>query len=280
MFVPTLFGQAEPVEVSWNFAPIILIALAAYVWIYVARWRTSRAEGGPRAAGYGRLALWLLGIALLAVALISPIDHLGEQFATFHMVQHLILADLVPICLTLALTKHILRPVTRRIHKLERAAGPFGHPWFGVIAYAAGMWIWHIPFMYEAALDNSFVHTLEHLTFAAVGALYWWHLLSPIRSRFRLGGLGPVLYMAITKIVVGFLGILLAFSPSLLYDFGFGEGTRWGLTALEDQQVAGVLMALEQSLVMGVALAYLFIRMLSEADEADEREERYGATPR
>ena len=276
MFVPTLFGQAQPVDTGWNFAPIILIALAAYVWIYVARWRTSRAEGGARAAPYGRLALWLLGIALLFVALISPIDRLGEQFATFHMVQHLILADLVPICLTLALTKHILRPVTRRIHWLERRAGPFGHPAFGVIAYAAAMWIWHIPYMYEAALERSFIHTLEHLTFAAAGALYWWHLLSPIRSRLRLGGLGPVLYMASTKIAVGFLGILLAFSPKLLYDiYGF-EGTRWGLTALEDQQVAGVLMALEQSLVMGVALAYLFIRMLSEADEADEREERYG----
>ena len=81
--------------------------------------------------------LWITGIALLVVALISPVDRLGEQFATFHMVQHLMLADLVPICLTVALTKHILRPVTRRIHWVERKAGPFGHPAFGVIAYAA-----------------------------------------------------------------------------------------------------------------------------------------------
>jgi cytochrome c oxidase assembly factor CtaG len=250
------------------------------VWIYVARWRTSRREGGPRAAGYGRLALWLLGIALLGVALISPVDRLGEQFATFHMIQHLILADLVPICLTVALTKHILRPVTRRIHWIERKAGPFGHPAFGVIAYAAAMWIWHIPVMYEAALEHSFVHTLEHLSFAAAGALYWWHLLSPIRSRLRLGGLGPVLYMASTKIAVGFLGIMLGFAPNLLYDYYEHSGTRWGLTPIDDQHIAGVLMALEQSLVMGVALAYLFIRMLAEADEADEREERYGAAPR
>jgi len=277
--VPTLLGAAEPVDAGWNFAPIILVALIAYVWVYVARWRTSRREGGARAAGYGRLALWLLGIALLGVALISPVDRLGEQFATFHMVQHLILADLVPICLTVALTKHILRPVTRRIHWIEKKAGPFGHPAFGVIAYAASMWIWHIPVMYEAALEHSFVHTLEHLSFAAAGALYWWHLLSPIRSRLRLGGLGPVLYMASTKIAVGFLGIMLGFAPNLLYDFYEHSGTRWGLSPIDDQHIAGVLMALEQSLVMGVALAYLFIRMLSEADEADEREERYGATP-
>ncbi len=62
----------------------------------------------------------------------------------------------------------------------------------------------------------------------------------------------------------------------MLYDFYEIGGTRWGLNALDDQHVAGVLMALEQSLVMGVALAYLFIRMLAESDEADEREERYG----
>ncbi len=270
------FGVAEPVDAGWTFAPIVILALLAYVAIYVQRWRVSRREGGPRAAGYGRLALWLTGIALLAVALLSPVDRLGEQFAAFHMVQHLLLADLVPICLTLALTKHILRPVTRKIHRLERAAGPFGHPAFGVVAYAVAMWVWHIPALYEAALEHSFVHVLEHISFAAAGLLYWWHLLSPIRSRLRLGGLGPVLYMASTKIAVGFLGILLAFGPTVLYDYYETGGTRWGLTAIDDQHVAGVLMALEQSLVMGVALAYLFIRMLAESDEADEREERYG----
>ena len=276
MFVPTLWGAAVPVDAGWTFAPIVILALVAYLVIYVLRWRTSRREGGPRAAPVGRLLCWIAGIVLLAVALISPVDRLGEQFASFHMIQHLLLADLVPICLTVALTKHILRPATRRIQRIERAAGPLGHPAFGVIAYAAGMWIWHIPALYEAALKNSTVHVLEHLTFAAVGLLYWWHLLSPIRSRLRLGGLGPVLYMASTKIAVGLLGIVLAFSPEVLYDFYETGGTRWGLSALDDQRLAGVIMALEQSLVMGVALAYLFIRMLQESEEEDQRAERYG----
>jgi cytochrome c oxidase assembly factor CtaG len=191
------------------------------------------------------------------------------------MVQHLLIADIVPICLTLALTKHILRPATRRIQRLERAAGPFGHPAFGVVAYVGAMWFWHVPRFYEAALNHSFVHVLEHLSFAAAGLLYWWHLLSPIRSRLRLGGMGPVLYMASTKLLVGFLGILLAFSPSLLYGFYDAHGaTRWGLTALDDQHVAGLVMALEQSIVMGIALAYLFARMLQESEEANLREER------
>jgi putative membrane protein len=264
------------VDASWTFAPIVLLALIAYLAIYVRRWRTARAEGGPRAASVGRLVLWCTGVLLLFVALISPVDALGEQLASMHMVQHLLIADLAPICLTLGLTKWILRPVTRRISRIERAAGPFAHPAFGVVAYVGAMWLWHVPAMYDAALEHPMVHTLEHLSFGAAGLLYWWHLLSPIRSRLRLGGLGPVMYMATTKVLVGFLGVLLAFSPDLLFDF-YDFGHRWGMSPLDDQHVAGLVMAMEQSLVMGIALAYLFARMLSESEEEDRRAERYGA---
>jgi cytochrome c oxidase assembly factor CtaG len=277
LFVPNLLAAAVPVDAGWTFAPIVLLALVAYVAIYVHRWRVSRAEGGARAAPAGKLVLWLAGIVCLFGALISPIDRLSEQLASAHMVQHLLLADLVPILLTLALTKHILRPVTRRIQRVERAAGPFGHPAFGVVAYVGAMWLWHIPVLYEGALNHASIHVLEHVTFAAAGLLYWWHLLSPIRSRLRLGGIGPVLYMASTKILVGFLGVLLAFAPNLLYDVYETGGTRWGLSAIDDQRVAGLLMALEQSIVMGIALAYLFVRMLAESEEEDLRAERYDA---
>jgi putative membrane protein len=263
-----------PVDASWTFAPIVLAALTGYAVVYGLRWRTARREGGARAAGGGRAVLWAAGLACLVAALISPVDVLGEQFASFHMIQHLLVADLAPICLTLALTKWILRPATRRIHWIERAAGPFGHPAFGVIAYVGAMWLWHVPALYDAALANPVVHTFEHLSFGAAGLLYWWHLLSPIRSRMRLGGLGPIMYMASTKVLVGFLGILLAFSPDLLYSYDW-EGTRWGLSALDDQHVAGLIMALEQSLVMGVALAWLFFRMLTESEAEDQRAERY-----
>jgi len=265
-----------PVDTSWNFAPVVIASLIAYGAVYGVRWRTSRRQGGPRAAPVGRAVLWGTGIALLFVALISPLDTLGEQFATFHMVQHLLIADLAPICLVLALTKHILRPATRRIHRIEQAAGPFGHPAFGVVAYVGVMWAWHVPALYDAALAHAGVHVLEHLCFAAAGLLYWWHLLSPIRSRFRLAGMGPILYMASTKILVGFLGVLLAFSPDLLYAYNW-SGEKWGLTPLDDQHVAGLVMALEQSIVMGIALAYLFFRMLAESEAEDQRAERYGA---
>jgi len=261
-------------DTSWTFAPLVLLALVAYVWIYAVRWRASRRTGGARAASGWRAASWAGGVLLLFVALISPVDRLGEQMASWHMVQHLLIADLAPILLILGLTKWILRPATRRIHRIEQAAGPFAHPAFGAVLYVAAMWLWHVPALYDGALEHPVVHSLEHITFFAAGSLYWWHLLSPIRSRLRMPGLGPVAYMASTKLLVGFLGIALAFSPDTLYSYAWA-GHRMGMTPLDDQHVAGLFMALEQSIVMGIALAWLFARMLAESEAEEQRAERY-----
>jgi cytochrome c oxidase assembly factor CtaG len=144
-----------------------------------------------------------------------------------------------------------------------------------VALYIGGMWVWHVPALYDAALRHSALHVLEHVTFASVGLLYWWHLLSPIRSRHRLGGLGPVAYMGSTKVMLGLLGIVLTFSPTVLYDFYENGHRYWGLSALDDQAVGGALMAIEQALVMGAALAFLFVRALGESEREEQRSERY-----
>ena len=103
------------------------------------------------------------------------------------------------------------------------------------------------------------MHVLEHLSFLLAGSLYWWHLISPIRARMRLGGMGPIAYMASSKLFVGALGMGLAFAPSALYPYYEHHARVWGLSALDDQAIAGMIMAVEQSLVMGIALVVLFI---------------------
>jgi hypothetical protein len=85
--------------------------------------------------------------------------------------------------------------------------------------------------------------------------------------------MGPIVYMLSTKLLVGILGIGLTFAPDPLYHY---TGGTWGLTAEEDEQIGGALMAIEQSIIMGTALAWLFVRMLEESQRADERAERYG----
>jgi cytochrome c oxidase assembly factor CtaG len=262
---------------SWTFDPAVLVGVVAVAWAYVRLWDRARATDAPHPPGIGRLTLFASGLAVIVIALVSPVDRLAEQLLLMHMVQHVLLLDVAPILLILGLTKGVLRPLTRHVHALERRAGYLAHPAFAVIAYAGFMWLWHVPSMYDAALRHPALHALEHTCFAAAGALYWWHLLSPIRSRMRLGGMGPVLYMVSTKLLVGFLGLALAFAPHALYSFYQHHPHYWGLTAHEDQSMAGLLMTLEQSLVMGTALVILFVQMLAESEREAQRLERFEA---
>jgi putative membrane protein len=243
--------------------------------LYAMGWRRARATGAPHRPGYGRLALFAAGLLAILAALVSPIDGLSDQLLLMHMVQHLLLIDVAPICLILGLNKVLLRPLTRRLHVIERRAGVLAHPAVAVLAYAGFMWLWHIPAMYDAALRNADIHALEHVCFSAAGTLYWWHLLSPIRSRLRLGGMGPVLYMVSTKLLVGILGIVLAFAPASFYPFYEHHPHYWGLSPSEDQSMAGLAMALEQSVVMGIALVVIFVQMLTESEREAQRQERY-----
>ena len=276
------------IDSAWTVDPGPIVLIAAATVIYGVRFRQARAAAGAHAnhqavlyarrheAPRWRAICFAAAVLAAATALISPVDRLGEQVLTMHMVQHLLLLDVAPILGILGLTRGILRPATRRVMALERAAGPLAHPVFAALLYIATMAVWHIPALYDAALEHAAVHVLEHGSFALAGALYWWHLLSPIPSRHRLTGMGPVIYMVGTKIGVGLLGIVITFAPDALYAFYENRGDVWGMTPATDQQVAGALMAVEQSLVMGAALAWLFIRMLSESQRTDERGERFG----
>ncbi|HEV7805816.1 MAG TPA: cytochrome c oxidase assembly protein [Solirubrobacteraceae bacterium] len=254
-------------DASWSFVPGAILVVAVLTVVYVRRWHEVNAS-------VARLASFLGGMVLVLVALVSPVDRLAEQLFFMHMTQHLLLVDLAPILVLLGLTKVILRPTTRRLVRLERAVGPLAHPAFAIGLYVVVMWVWHVPAMYDAALEHPVVHVLEHVMFSVAGGLYWWHLLSPIRARKRLGGMGPVLYMVSTKVLVGLLGVGLAFAPHAIYDFYGRQPGYWDLSPETDQAIGGLIMATEQSIVMGIALAYLFVRALEESNRRNEREER------
>jgi putative membrane protein len=261
--------------IQWTLQPSVLIGVAALALLYFMGWRRGRGTNSTHKPGFGRLTLFALGLVTILVALVSPIDALADQLLVMHMVQHILLLDIAPILLILGLNKVLLRPVTRRLQSIEGRAGYLAHPAFAVLCYVGFMWAWHIPALYDAALRNTTVHAFEHLCFSAAGTLYWWHLLSPIRNRHRLSGLGPVAYMVSTKLLVGLLGIVLAFAPASFYPFYQLHPHYWGLSPSVDQSMAGLAMALEQSIVMGVALVVVFVRMLTESEREAQRQERF-----
>jgi putative membrane protein len=265
-------------NLSWTLSPGVLISGAIVAAAYVQRWRRVRAAPSPRRtseAPVWRLCCFLAAVAIGLIALLSPIDALADQLFFMHMVQHMLLLDVVPILAILGFTKVILRPVTRVVRDLEHRAGPLAHPAFAVVLYVVVIWVWHIPAAYDYAVTHPDVHVLEHVSFVLVGSLYWWHLLSPIRARLRLDGLGPVAYMASTKLFVGALGMGLAFAPTALYPYYVHHARVWSISAHDDQSIAGLIMAVEQSIVMGTALVLLFVRALSESEREQQRRERY-----
>jgi cytochrome c oxidase assembly factor CtaG len=264
-------------NLSWTLSPLPILAAAALGGAYLARWR--RVRGGPGArpgdAPVWRLICFQGALLCTLIALVSPLDALAEALFSMHMVQHVLLLDVAPILAILGLTRVLLRPMTRAVHALERRAGPLAQPAFAAALYIAVIWTWHVPEAYDAALRHPAVHVLEHASFLLAGSLYWWHLLSPIRARLRLAGMGPVFYMAATKLFVGALGMGLAFAPSALYPYYVHHARVWGLSGGADQSLAGLIMAVEQSLVMGTALVVLFIAGLSESEREQRRRERY-----
>jgi cytochrome c oxidase assembly factor CtaG len=169
----------------------------------------------------------------------------------------------------------LLRPATRRIHRIEQRVGFLAAPLFAVVLYSAAMWVWHVPALYDAAARHAGVHVLEHLTFTLAGFLYWWHLISPVATRLRREGTTPIVYMLSTKVTVGFLGIALTFAPTALFSYYTSQPHWWGLTPESDQMLAGAVMALEQAIVMGIALVVLFTRLLAQSEREEQRRERY-----
>ncbi len=259
---------------GWSLSPALL-PLLAYAAIYLWRFRAARRESGGRGAGARQALAFGAGLVLMALAVASPLDELGEEHLfSAHMVQHLLLGDIAPLLVLLALSRVIMRPATRRLNRVERALGPLAHPVTALVAGLGIVYAWHIPAMYQAALASPLVHALEHATFFAAGVAIWWPLVQPVPMRRRLGGLEVLAYVGAAKAGLAALGLFLTWSSTLAYPYYASVPRVWGLSPVEDQNVGGAIMMVEQSTVLVVAFAVLFTRMLAQSEEEERRRER------
>lgn len=212
---------------------------------------------------------------MLFTGLVSPVDGLGERLFVMHMAQHLFLTDLAAIFLLLGLTKVIMRPLTARLVRIERAAGPLATPAFAVLVYAGTLWLWHLPALYQLGLENPSLHPLQHLSFTSTALVFWWHLLSPIRDRRRLKGMGVFFYLASAKLLNGILASAITWAPVFLYHYYAKQPRWWGISVRSDQSMAGALMMVEELTVLTIALSFLFIRMLGDSEREEQRRARF-----
>ena len=156
-------------HLDWLPDPAVLAPLALLMYVYVRRFRAARREAGPRGAS-GLQAAAFAGAVLALAALASPIEGLGEDYLfSAHMLQHVLLGDIAPLLLLLSLSRVMMRPATRRLAAIERRLGRLAHPVTGLVAWLVLMYLWHIPALYDAALEHPLVHLLEHVSFFSAG---------------------------------------------------------------------------------------------------------------
>jgi putative membrane protein len=264
-----------PVHYHWTFSAPVLIPIAAYAWFYIRRFREVRRTSGPRGAGARHLAAFAGAIVVILIALVSPLDRLGEDYLfSAHMVQHLLLGDIAPLLVLLSLSRVIMRPLTRRLQSVERALGPLAHPATALLLWLGLIYFWHIPALYDAALGNSALHALQHVSFFTAGLLVWWPLIQPVPMRNRLSGMWTFGYIGAAKLGLASLGLFLTWTTTVVYGYYQHVPRVWGLSAVTDQNVGGAIMMVEQSVLLVSVLAVVFGRMLAQSEQDELRRER------
>jgi putative membrane protein len=260
---------------SWNFDSLVLGLLLAAAWGYRRGTRRLWARAG-RWRGIGRrpMTAFVLGLGILVIALVSPLDRLGSTLLSAHMAQHGLLVTIAPVLLLLGKpgvafawalppgwSKGSVAAVTWR--PLAKAGLWLSRPFPAAALHGLALWIWHAPALFEAAVEREWLHTLEHASFFG-SALLFWRVLLEARSGERVG-LALAAAFA-TLMHGGLLGGLITMARRPLYAWYEGLAQPWGLTALDDQQLAGLLMWVPMGLVYFGACLGLAARLMTPMD--------------
>jgi putative membrane protein len=247
----------------WSLDPLALAPVVAAAAGYALRARTLRRRGRP--VPRAKIAWFATGIALLVVALCSPLDRLGEERAFYvHMGQHLVLGDLAPAAIVLGLTGPLLRPLLA-LPVIQRLRG-LAHPLVALPLWALTLVGWHLPGAYQAALAHSGVHAIEHIMFFTTGALAWAAVIEPVPGPRWLSNAYKATYILVMRTISGTLALVLIWSGHVFYpNYAAGEA-RFGIAPLTDQAIGGGLMFVEGGTITVIAFALLFLAWSREAE--------------
>jgi len=245
-------GYHSTVESLWiSFALSLVAVVYLHRWLRVA-WLVSDGIKGWRASSF------FVGLLLVWTALCSPLSLLDHDLLTAHMIQHLLLMTLAPPLIWLGEPLKLLpqRPMQRRKRVVF-------HPAVGWVGATAVLIAWHIPSIFMLGLRSDMWHGIEQASFLASGILFWWPVVEPSQSGLKWPEPSLLLYLFLATLPCDILSGFLVFCDRVVYTIYLSSPTRFGFTALEDQQCAGALMWTCVTVVYLIAAAIFTARLLS-----------------
>jgi putative membrane protein len=243
----------DPYAWSWNPEALVVVPVLTIGYVVaVRRFPTPR----------WRIACFLLAMTLILAVSATPLHTLAMHYLlTVHLLQNVVLAEWAPLLAVLglppALAAALAGPALMRV---------LTHPGVALPLWLGNYIVWHLPWIYDSALENpSTLLHLEHALYFLTGVFMWWSVVHDAPHHLGAGVRAGVVFAAF---VFGSpIGLMMALVPNEIYDFYVQAHHRvWGLSALEDQQIAGVLMAVEQAVVFFAVFAYWFLRFMSEEE--------------
>jgi len=260
---------------DWNLDPLELCGILLIGTLYWRRARTLAERG--RSVPRRRQTWFALGLLTILVALVSPIDTIGEtRLFSVHMLQHLLLGDLGALFLVLGLDGWLLRPLLqlRVVHRLRVLA----HPLVALPLWAVDFSVWHVPALFDAALGNDAIHALQHILFVSLGMLLWAALLEPLPGPAWFSAPWKIPYVLAMWLVMLVLSQIFIWSSHAYYAPYVHDPRLWGLTPVADQKAGGGVMLVESAFTMIPALVWVLLQIFRES-EARQRLVDAGVAP-
>lgn len=260
---------------SWSFNPIVILALILAATLYARAYR--RASARSASLGPGHWLPYACGLLALAVALLSPIDSIGDHWLlSAHMGQHVLLSDIAPALLLLGLRAPLL-PLGLSQRMLQtiapgartgasRVIARLTSPWLAIPLWAVATWVWAVPGVFDYAAQHPVVHAFEHATLFYTGLALWWLIVDPLpRARLRPHGERLAL-LGFSRLASAFVCLPLTWLSKAEYPLYAHAPRAFGISAINDQHLAGAGMCFVEFLVFGIAFAAVFISMLGRSE--------------
>jgi cytochrome c oxidase assembly factor CtaG len=260
---------------SWSFNPVVILVLLAAAVIYTRMYRRAGARTSTSTPNAGHWVPYAGGLLAVAMALLSPLDSIGDGWLlSAHMMQHVLLSDIAPALLVLGLRSPVLPlGLSRRALMAVAPGGRSGRllarltsPWLAIPLWVLATWVWSIPSVFDFAAQHPTVHTIEHATLFYTGLAMWWLIIDPLpRARLRPNGQRLAL-LGFTRLASAGVCLPLTWLTATEYPLYAGAPRAYGLSAINDQHLAGAGMCFIEFLVFGIAFAAVFISMLGRDD--------------